>query len=95
MSYWSDANRSDGKVRLRFTDLSSPLNPSWGSQAQDPCPDTRSYWGDYDAMYQTGNGANNWPSLNRTFTDSTGATCVTKEFVASPRHVSVATFTPQ
>lgn len=96
VSYWTDEGRSDGKVVMRFSRLNSTsMTTSGTSNAQAPCADTRGYWGDYDAMYVRSRPLDQWAPLVRPFTDSTNGTCSSKEFVASPQHVSVIAHTPQ
>lgn len=60
---------------------------------QTPCPDLRGYWGDYDDMQVVGSGTAR-AKFVRSFSDSTGDSCVRKTYTSSPLHVSQIELSP-
>ena len=53
----------------------------------NPCVVKPDYWGDYDASIVLGNFTAH-PTVTRLLTDSTGAPCDSRDYRASPHHVS-------
>lgn len=86
VSYWQDVG---GAAPLQLYYRQDFTAPTAVGGAQNPCPQTIHYWGDYDEMFVYNNFTAS-PMVNRPFTDSSDGACTTNSTTGEivPQHVS-------